>query len=320
MEYYKGAEEFSLPASEYSYPKEHIVLPESEYYGQKEDSFAPEPKKKSKSAALKPLLALISVVSVVFASFGFDFLAGEKEISPEPIPGVEGDLAFPILENLDPDFKGEYAWGGYGSEEYIRVIPFAGSDYVYLVMGGAWEYFGNSLGSLDGARYDRNSNTLTLENCNIEMLDVNLMGNGFTVKLIGDNRIGSIKMWGAYYGGSLTIKGKGTLSVDGDISLEGEFSQTCLMIDANVEVMGSIAISATSMEKAIYYLAPVKMTGGTRSAGAFFTYYKDQYDNSGNYIGSVETDIYGIEGPERYYDYGVVDPSGNLAKHIVFSK
>ena len=314
MEYTVVPEESVPVAGEYSNPPERISLPTSEYYGQKEYE---EPKGKGvKKSLLKTVAAVLSAVTVISASFGIDFLGGGS--SPLPIPTGNN---FPSLGNLYPDFAGEYAWSEYGSEEYLRVIAPGDSQYTYLVMGGAWESFGNSLGEVEGASYDKRTNTLTLNHCKLDFIDANLMGNGFTIKVIDECYIGGIQIWGAYYGGSLTVTGPGKLYVGEDMTFEGEFSQTCLMVDAELEVYGRIAISATSMEKAIYYSPALKISGGTPASGDFFIYTRGEYDENGNVI-TVEAPISEIRGEkgERFYDYAVVDDSGNIARHVIFSK
>lgn len=316
MEYIYPPEEASKPPKEYYYSAESVPLPTSEYYGQKEQKSSPKVKK----SILKSVAAILSMVSVVSASFGIDFLGGGDIIPNNMI--TEGDTAFPILDNLDPDFAGEYAWSDMGPEEYIRIAE-AGSSYTYLVMGQAWETMGGKLGEVAGASYDEGSNTLTLENFNADILDINLMGNGFKIKLKGENHIGYIKSWAAGYGGSLTIEGPGTLLVDEDIDLGGEFSQCCLMIDAEIEVMGRVVVSSTTMSQAIYYMAPLKLNEGySRASGDFFEYGSSYYDENGNLIDDSGHTISEIIGPsgERYYDYAIIDENGEIAQHVIFSK
>ena len=300
------------PASEYRVPTENVSLPKSEYYGQKTVSETRAVKK----SVLKSVAALLSVVTIVSASFGIDFLGPSS--SDVPVPAGNN---FPKLSNLYPDFAGEYAWGEYGSEEYLRVVVPEDDKYTYLVIGGAWESFGNSLGTAEGASYDKKTNTLTLDHCKLDVIDANLMGNGFTINVIDECYVGSIRMWGAYYGGSLTVTGPGKLYVGENMTFEGEFSQTCLMVDAELEVFGSITISATTMDQGVYYSPTLTITGGTPASGDFFTYSRGEYDENGNVI-TVEAVISEIRGEngERYYDCAVVDDSGNIAEHITFSK
>ena len=75
----------------------------------------------------------------------------------------------------------------------------------------------------------------------VEYLNANLMGNGFKLKLVGDNNLKGIVVWGFMYGGSLTVTGDGKLTLTGvngepAIKLECENSPSCLMIDSNVTI------------------------------------------------------------------------------------
>lgn len=230
---------------------------------------------------------------------------------PTPVPVGEWDDAFPELDNRDPDFAGEYSWSGKGpdnSEEYIRVIETGNTDYTFIVMGGAWAKMtdadGNpeTLKTVEGLSYDRETNTLTMTNFECSALDVNLMGNGFTLKLVGDNYVDTICVWGAMYGGSLTILGPGKLTVRGGgsgagILLNAEASGSCLMIGGNatVEVYGeyTIVVAYTTLAKALYFLMPVDMTGGTMQV--------------------IETSDDGL-----YKDYSIVDENGEIAHHVTF--
>lgn len=196
------------------------------------------------------------------------------------------DTEFPVLPNLEPDFAGEYAWSGLGSEEYIMFWSPANDTREYLHMGtfisstGSYDangnFISNQVTTVPGAWYDISTNTLTLDNFTGEVLDVNLMGNGFTINLVGENHLDELIMWGAGYGGSVTFTGTGSLTLNEDrlapddvgILVHGENSASCVMIDKEVtlELYGaySIFIDSVTTKKAIYYLSPSKLTGGER--------------------------------------------------------
>ena len=125
-----------------------------------------------------------------------------------------GGASFPTLPNRAPDFAGDYAWSGSGSEEYVRLIPSGGTSYAYLQAGSVWVGMGAAETAVPGATYDKATNTLTLENFSAAVLDVNLMGNGFTIRLIGDNTLDQLTVWGAGYAGSVLLTGTGTLTVN----------------------------------------------------------------------------------------------------------
>ncbi len=254
---------------------------------------------------------------------------------------IDGDAAFPLLPNLAPDFAGAYAGDNLGPEEYIRMVINGENSYRYLVIGEAWtsEYFRHSLGEVPGASYDESTNTLTLENCTADVLDVNLMGNGFTVNLVGENHIGYILVYGFYYGGSITFTGTGSLVVNEDQShdfglmIDAEQSQSVLMVDKGVdlEFYGSkyaIVVTRTTMEKAIWFLDNrTLLSGGERHNGPVLTYNIPVFDENGNLTideygnvltrpGTVE-DISELSG-ETCYDYTVITPDGNPATAVFF--
>ena len=216
-----------------------------------------------------------------------------------------GDDAFPTLPNLDPDFAGDYAWSGQGSEEYVRVLLPGESDYTYLQMGSVWADMGGREGDIPGASYDRATNTLTLENFYGDILDANLMGNGFTIRLIGQNRLEMLMVWGAGYGGSVTFIGDGSLTIDGGqepaIRLNAEGSQSCLMVDRGVTVearseSAAVVILDTMIDPAIYCRTGVTVSGGMPAV-------LDQAEGDNG---------------DRYYVYSVMDDDGNPATYVRF--
>ena len=71
--------------------------------------------------------------------------------------------------------------------------------------------------SIDGMSYDRESNTLTLNNYKSSTTIVtNMMGDDFKINLVGDNEIGSIGSYGDAWGGSINICGNGSLVINAD--------------------------------------------------------------------------------------------------------
>ena len=98
------------------------------------------------------------------------------------------------------------------SDEYA-FIYFTGmgeSDYKVI-------YYESTLDNeaMPGATYDKDTNTLTLDNVNTNLvLCTNKMGDDFKIKLVGDNSVAIIRVYGDDYGGNLTITGDGTLTVD----------------------------------------------------------------------------------------------------------
>ncbi|MBP5281724.1 MAG: hypothetical protein J6Z22_04410, partial [Lachnospiraceae bacterium] len=197
--------------------------------------------------------------------------------------GEDGN-GFPVLSNLDPDFAGNYSGDVYGPEYFIRIQETQNSDFIYLKAGEAWRgTFDDAVETtIDGAWYDEATNTLTLSNFEASMLDVNLMGNGFTIRLIGNNYIDFLQVWGFQYGGSLTLTGEGSLVVndhyarsDGGLIMWAEGSETCLMIENGVtlECYGSTAfvIYQTTMEDAFYLGSKEELSGGTEGYDGWTT-------------------------------------------------
>lgn len=190
-----------------------------------------------------------------------------------------GDATLPMLPNLNPDFAGDMAWNEEGlPEQYVRMALEGDTAYRYLEMGEVWEkYYRGQLADVPGATYDPSSNTLTLENCTAEVLDINLMGNGFTVNLIGENRLGCITAWGAMYGGSITFSGTGSLIVNESqanavgLLLNAEGSQSAIICKGGVEIEiygaeKAIEVVDSLLDNPICFLADhTLLSGGVRN-------------------------------------------------------
>ena len=246
------------------------------------------------------------------------FGSGTPAASPTPTPVTPPfvDTSFPTLPNPDPDTAGNYAWNPNGDPEQFICILGTDDSYSYLVSGAA---IGAPITEYPGAEYDASTNTLTLTNCTIQMIEVNLMGNSFTINLVGDNRIGQLRMWGAMYAGSVTLTGTGTLKVNEDrgypigIIVNGEVSPSALLVDRGiqVDVYGDVAIivGATSLEKGIYCRTGVVMTGGECRSGEYSQYITTYVTLADQYSGSSEP----------LYDYAVVDDSGVPVNEVHFT-
>jgi hypothetical protein len=222
----------------------------------------------------------------------------EEEVPPEE---DEEEDVFPTLSNLEPDFAGDYAWSGQGSEEYIRFIPEGGS-YLYLQKGSAWDVYdayGQVVGRMADIAYDKSTNILHLRGLNAEALDVNLMGNSFTIDLTGDNHIGTISVWGAMYAGSVTFTGEGTLTVDNGLYLNCEGSESCIIVKKGVTLNLSgnpaVVVSDTTLEGGIYLSRYLKLIGGE---------VVQLNDEDAQYQGS------------RLYQYTVVDDNDEPATYV----
>ncbi len=302
MSEFKTTDEYTKVVNEYSSGVEFNTPPAefSDYHKSKKDAASNESKTHK---FLKKMVYLttsaVATAATIFASYGYDPLAGESydhhDVYDEPDSEDETESdkyldSFPKLPNLLPDWDGDYAWGDTGSELYVRIVPEGGEHYEYLVLGEAWSYYGyyddngdfvaNTETMLDGATYDKDTNTLTLENFSADVLDINLMGNGFKIELIGENHIGQIISWGAMYGGSITFTGSGSLVVNENldytegVKLNAETSKSAIMFDryADVLIYGGetpILVNDSLLSKTVYYLSPI-----TEEDGLNYVHYK----------------------------------------------
>ena len=215
--------------------------------------------------------------------------------------------------------------------EYIVV------DGNYLHAGTIYTDGGTTIATVSGASYDKATNTLTLNNYKGSFIDCNLMGNSFKIKLVGENSLDYIRMWGAMYGGSVTFTGSGSIKLNESgnaptgIFLEAENSPSCIMIDRDVtvEVFGSqaIIVHCTTLETAIYTLKPITITGGTPASGEFVVYDVYVTDENGNKVydenGNPMTKDYTVkdisaEQGIALYDYSVVGDDGKPSNHVIF--
>ncbi len=112
---------------------------------------------------------------------------------------------------------------------------------------------GETLNEMQGAVYDKTTNTLTLSNLNTEMLlTINAMGDDFKIKLVGNNTVGHIVIWGWYWGGTLAFTGNGTLTVnpnkiyDNAIVIQAEQTAAALKVGEevtlNLYAKGDVAV------------------------------------------------------------------------------
>ncbi|MBS7263101.1 MAG: hypothetical protein KIG36_05790 [Eubacteriales bacterium] len=245
--------------------------------------------KKLKMTLLKPVIAVVATVSIASAAGGYSILTGEPldDFSKDDYWWHQkshyseymemADDAFPTLTNLEPN--GEVPGYGVINEEYILLRSENKEDTKTIVSGSAYastdengEVY-NPTDKVPGVSYDSASNTLTLENYSGPLLEVNMMGNGFKICLIGENTLEGVLVWGFHYGGSVTFIGSGKLTVTKKgILLRAEGSESCVMIDRGVklDITGEDSpilvegISSSRGLKGLYYLSPLSMTKGCR--------------------------------------------------------
>lgn len=101
-----------------------------------------------------------------------------------------------------------YAWVKLYSSEMNEEGDPVKSNVLYSNSGTA--------DTVEGAVYDKSTNTITLTNYNCPdmILSTNEMGDDLKLRLIGENHIQSLVVWGFGWGGNLEIIGDGSLTVN----------------------------------------------------------------------------------------------------------
>ncbi len=216
---------------------------------------------------------------------------------PEDDGGEEGNELpdyFPSLDNLEPEFEGKVAWNGNGPEWYVSVVPRGENRYFFLAAGAG---ISSTIDTVEGATYDLETNTLTLDNFTGDWAEINLMGNGFTIELIGSNSIRNMSIWGAGYGGSVRFTGTGSLVINegygldnGGLTMEGEWSDCCIMVENGVtlEFYGAmqtiyyppLSIKESNLSQTIYLAPGVEMTAYKDRDNASYGPGVEGYDGS----------------------------------------
>ncbi|MBQ5995327.1 MAG: leucine-rich repeat protein [Clostridia bacterium] len=143
---------------------------------------------------------------------------------------------------------------------------------------------------VNGAAYDTATNTLTIDNyCHPENgLSVNMMGDDFRLNVVGECELAYIVVWGDGWGGSITVTGNGTLTVNENkiapcaIMLNAEYVEASLTVDADVtlHLYGDEGVFSSSMNLLESPEDVVKTVGGRESFdlnGAPFYYQNSQY-------------------------------------------
>ena len=132
----------------------------------------------------------------------------------------------------------------------------------------------NSMGeisSVKGLSYDKNTNTLTMNNYTGAFVNVNEMGDDFKLKVLGTNTISQLLVWGYGYNGSVKITGNGTLNIKNTdttgIELRSEISPSQLYVDKGVTINISCGTNAVHISETTHS-TPIKLASGvTLSSG-----------------------------------------------------
>ena len=209
----------------------------------------------------------------------------------------KADASFPKLGNLMPNLTPVES--GF-AEQYLIVSD--GTQYYCLYQDAAGLM--GEISTYPGMQYDFDTNTLTLNNCTAPVIVANMMGNGFTIKLVGENHVQAVRSWGYKYGGSVRCTGSGSLKVNEGmqfnigIELLAENSESAIMLDgtSEVEIWGAEAavyVSESTCEKGLYFLEPFALEGMER--------FEMQSQSAGK-------------------DFTIVDENEDIVKHVVFSE
>lgn len=109
--------------------------------------------------------------------------------------------------------------------------------------------------SIDGMSYDRETNTLTLNNYKNKTAGIatNMMGDDFKINLIGDNEIGGIGSYGDAWGGSINICGNGSLVINADRAGDYGVAFFAEGTDSVLSVADTCNVTIYSGSKAVVY-------------------------------------------------------------------
>ncbi len=133
-------------------------------------------------------------------------------------------------------------------------------------------------------KYDKKTNTLTLNNYSGEGITVNMMGDDFKIELIGENNLERLYLYTDYYDNNLTLTGNGTLNISGGnydsdwaegetglkLFCESDEAKTALTVEkeATLHIVGSgrysyplIGVYRTNEKKNGIVLDGVKLKG-----------------------------------------------------------
>ncbi|MDD6069204.1 MAG: leucine-rich repeat domain-containing protein [Clostridiales bacterium] len=174
---------------------------------------------------MKRWLSMLIAVVVLVSSLGIHTYAANGPMGPWEYAGETISLAYIVFVETDET-------GAIKRDQDNNVIGKA----IYTQ-----ETVSNEL---SGASYDKTTNTLTITNLSADnmIMETNVMGDDFTMNVVGNCSIGQIKVWGDGYGGTLNITGNGTLTVnskklyDNAIVLNAEGSNASLNFGKDVNV------------------------------------------------------------------------------------
>ncbi len=188
----------------------------------------------------------------------------------------------------------------------------------------------NEKNTVDGVSYDQTSNTLTLTNYDHPdvALYTNMMGDDFKLNLVGSNKLQNLGIWHGGWGGSLTICGSGSLTVnenrknpDGiELFAEGGKSLLTVSGDSTVTVYRG-ADGCPFGSSWNYTSSPIVAKGQVNDMKIQAEHPFEMIQVYGGYFGTdispVQSDVYTKTGEEgRFVITEVTDMSGNKTYRI----
>ena len=180
-------------------------------------------------------------------------------------------------------------------------------DYssAYLRLGnsedGYQTLFANSgqIDDVSGAVYDKASNTVTLTNYNnpTNILVANEMGDDLKLKLIGDNHISELVVYGFGWGGNLEIIGDGSLTIN-----ENKTSQTAAIRFMAEETQGLLKVGSNASVTAY------KSAGENTYSAAFVSTTSSTLPFTGNLVNALTlAEGSGVEGERNKTEDVIVE-------------
>ena len=280
---------------------------------------------------MKKLLSILPAILIMLTIIPMVAFAGNGPMSPVTYPdGNTYNLAYIKFLEIDENgkFKYDEDWNCIG----------------YPIFADAKEH--ND--ALNGAVYDRASNTLTITDLKAEnlVLETNCMGDDFNLNVVGDCEMAQIRIWGYGYGGTLNIIGNGTLSVntkklyDNAIILYPEGSNSSLNFGKNVHVNLYAKVDAAKIIDATYTDADkaftfsngqnytVTKSNSIRERDVYYEGYESseiENGTSASYTDKVvnSTDpegFYGCSKTTKYDGEGNVTAAGVTIRKLVYNE
>ena len=177
---------------------------------------------------------------------------------------------------------------------------------------GTWLYVSKNISEktskISGATYNKKTNTLTLKNFKKAgyIVEANMMGTDFKIKVTGTNTVQSIRVFGDNYGGSLALTGKGKLTANKNkkamygIVVYAEASSSALSF-----AKGTKVTAYRGSEELVDYEGNVKKTTGdpVKVIGTKISKASKALYSKGKLSGKVKKSTSGAG--SKYYDFRI---------------